>query len=364
MAPAVAVCIRVGAQVTAPPPPNPLAMTEARLEEILSRFGDLTIAVVGDFFLDKYLEIAPSLAEVSLETGLEARQVVRVRCQPGAAGTVVSNLCALGLDRVVCIGFTGDDGEGYELRRGLRAMGADAEHLVARPDRFTPTYCKPLVREAGRVRELERLDTKNRAALPADLAADLAARLRAVATQANGIIALDQVQEAECGVITSGMRAALTEIAAARPELVVLGDSRTRIGAYRGLIVKSNRDEACRAAGRPHDTAEACARALAHLVGGPAYVTVGAEGIVYATATKAHRIAAIPVTGEIDIVGAGDSTTAGIVSALCAGANSLEAALLGNLCASITIRQLGTTGTATQEQLRTVRGQGPGARGQ
>jgi rfaE bifunctional protein kinase chain/domain len=330
-------------------------MTEARLDQILSRFGDLTIAVVGDFFLDKYLEIDPALAEVSLETGLEARQVVQVRCQPGAAGTVVSNLCALGIGRVVCIGFTGDDGEGYELCRGLRAMGADIEHLVTRPDRFTPTYCKPLVREAGRVRELERLDTKNRAPLPSDLDADLIGRVRSVAALANGIIALDQVQEAECGVITSGLRDTLTEIAAARSGLIVLGDSRTRIGAYRGITVKSNRDEACRAAGLSQDAA-ACARALSRLVGGPAYVTVGAEGMLYAAAEQVHHVPAIPVTGEIDIVGAGDSATAGVVSALCAGADPLEAALLGNLCASITVRQIGTTGTATQAQLRAARG--------
>ena len=58
------------------------------------------------------------------------------------------------------------------------------------------------------------------------------------------------------------------------------------------------------------------------------------------------------MTGPIDIVGAGDAATSGIVTALLAGADELEAAELGNLVASITIRQLGTTGTATPDQLR------------
>jgi rfaE bifunctional protein kinase chain/domain len=334
-------------------------MTASRLNEILSRFGDLTIAVVGDFFLDKYLEIDPALTEISLETGLEARQVVRVRCQPGAAGTVVSNLCALGIGRVVCIGFTGDDGEGYELRRGLTAMGADTEHVIVRPDRFTPTYCKPVVREQGRVRELERLDTKNRAPLPADVEADLISRLHAVAPQADGVIALDQVQEAECGAITTGLREALTEVASRRG-LIVLGDSRTRVGGYRGMAVKSNREEACRAAhpdSPPHEARDArdCARALARVVGRPAFVTIGADGILCATADSVQHVAAPLVTGDIDAVGAGDSVTAGLVSALCAGADPAEAALIGNLCASVTIRQIGTTGTATREQVREAR---------
>ena len=46
-----------------------------------------------------------------------------------------------------------------------------------------------------------------------------------------------------------------------------------------------------------------------------------------------------------------DSATSGIVSALLAGATPLDAAAIGNLAASITIQQLGTTGTASPTQL-------------
>ena len=42
---------------------------------------------------------------------------------------------------------------------------------------------------------------------------------------------------------------------------------------------------------------------------------------------------------------------AGIVAGLCCGATPAQAALLGNLVASVTIRCLGTTGTATQAQV-------------
>jgi sugar/nucleoside kinase (ribokinase family) len=58
-----------------------------------------------------------------------------------------------------------------------------------------------------------------------------------------------------------------------------------------------------------------------------------------------------PVSGPVDIVGAGDSATAGIVSALLAGASAIEAAAMGNLVASITVQQLGVTGTASPEQV-------------
>ena len=63
-------------------------------------------------------------------------------------------------------------------------------------------------------------------------------------------------------------------------------------------------------------------------------------------------VVGMPVSGPIDIVGAGDAATSGLVTALLAGASELEAAELGNLVASITIQQLGTTGTASPQQVR------------
>ncbi len=47
---------------------------------------------------------------------------MRIRAQPGAAGTILNNLVALGVGRIVPVGFCGDDGEGFELRRGLAAL--------------------------------------------------------------------------------------------------------------------------------------------------------------------------------------------------------------------------------------------------
>jgi sugar/nucleoside kinase (ribokinase family) len=58
------------------------------------------------------------------------------------------------------------------------------------------------------------------------------------------------------------------------------------------------------------------------------------------------------VTGPVDPVGAGDSASAGIVCAVAAGATLEQAAAFGNLVASVTVQQIGTTGTATPEQLR------------
>src|SRR5688500_3517916 len=94
-------------------------MTPARLQQLIDCFASRRIAVVGDFFLDKYLTVDPALAEPSVETGKTAHQVVAVRTSPGAAGTVVNNLSALNAGTIHAVGAIGDDGEGYDLRRGL-----------------------------------------------------------------------------------------------------------------------------------------------------------------------------------------------------------------------------------------------------
>ena len=94
-------------------------MNADRFAAITGAYSKLKIGVVGDFFLDRYLEIDPSKGEISIETGLPVHNVVRVRSQPGAAGTIVNNLAALGVGTIPVVGFCGDDGEGYELRAAL-----------------------------------------------------------------------------------------------------------------------------------------------------------------------------------------------------------------------------------------------------
>ena len=85
-------------------------LTDERLEKIVERLPRLSVAVVGDFFLDKYLDIDGRLTEKSLETGLDAYQVSGVRCSPGAGGTVTNNLSALGVGRIVALTVIGVDG--------------------------------------------------------------------------------------------------------------------------------------------------------------------------------------------------------------------------------------------------------------
>lgn len=374
---------------------TPPYLTPNRLEILLSRFAGLSVMVVGDFFLDKYLVLDPWLDEPSLETGLDARQVVDRRCLPGAAGTVTANLRALGVGRLFALGVTGDDGEGYELRQGLTKMGARLEGLFESGELFTPTYIKPMVRSPDGEAESNRIDIQNRAPLSRTLEDRIIAYLGDMAPAMDGLVVLDQVGRRNAGVVTDRVREAIGDLGRAYPDRVILADSRERIGEFRHVIRKGNRDEVRRAAqtlgtvptrvfdekgaggearsgtegarnrnGIPdREEAERWGRVLfdsgcvdkGSVAGDgtprPVFVTLGAEGLLLIDGDGCRHMPGIRVPDPVDTVGAGDSVTAGIVASLAAGASHAEAGLVGNLAASATVRQLGVTGTASPGQL-------------
>ena len=328
-----------------------------RLGEIVARFSSSRIAVVGDFFLDKYLDVDPSLEEPSVETGKPAHQVAAVRCFPGAAGTVVSNLSALGTGSLHAIGFTGDDGEAFELRRGLKNLRCSTDHLHTCVERFTPTYLKPRnMTVPGLAGEHSRYDTKNRRPTPAQIEPAVIRSLDVVLSQVEGVIVLDQVEARDCGVVTGAVRQRVADLAVAHPNVFFWADSRRRIREFRNVIIKPNEFEAVAnddpLPGESVDLGQlrAAVADLRAKTGAPLFITRGAAGM-FVSDPEWTAVPGVRVTGETDTTGAGDSATAGCVLALCAGASFVEAAVIGNLVASITVQQLATTGTAKPEAL-------------
>jgi bifunctional ADP-heptose synthase (sugar kinase/adenylyltransferase) len=334
----------------------------AILQNILERIPSLTLAVVGDLFLDRYLDIDATLTEPSLETGLDAYQVAHLRSYPGAAGTVINNLAALGVGKIYAISFLGDDGEGYELRGALADLGVvDTDWVLSAHCGFrTPTYTKPMLHRIGQPpRELNRFDIKNRTPLPASAGEETIRALGKLWPQVDALLVVDQVSEPDCGVISHRVRDGIAELGDANPQKLILADSRERIGLFRSVTLKPNEMECLKAVGstgaQPDGTEEGAA-ALAQRAGRPVFCTCGERGMLVvdprSTPPPITRVPAYPVAGPVDLVGAGDSTSAGLACALAAGASLAEAAAFGNLVASITIQQIGATGTASQDQVR------------
>ncbi len=337
-------------------------ITRDRLERVLATLPRLTIGLVGDLFLDRYLELVPGSSELSIETGLEAYQIERVRNAPGALGTVLNNLAALRAGLLVPVTVIGDDGHGYDLLKELRKLPVDPSHVLAAPDRLTPTYTKPM-RPSGRLaEELNRLDVRTRGPIAPQVTQELCRRVEQVFRTSDGLIVLDQLVDEDCGVVNAAVRDTLARLAAEQPEKLLYVDSRRFLGKFTAGTLKGNRSEVLTAALHSRDQWSRASNddgeptdALAHLsnkTGRPAFCTMGEQGILVARpGQQPQLVPGYPAAGPVDIVGAGDAATSGIVSALLAGCDALEAAAVGNLVASITVQQLGTTGTASPAQV-------------
>jgi len=337
-----------------------IQISPARFAEIVSRYRAMKVAIIGDFCLDRYFEIDPARQEISIETGLAVHNIVNVRCQPGAAGTILNNLVALGIGRIVPVGICGDDGEGFELRRSLQARaGTDISFFQTSPLRRTFTYTKPLVIEPNKAPvELNRLDIKNWSTTPEQLQDQVSASLRAIAGEVDAIILLDQVDIAETGVITRRVLETVREVAAAHPNLLIIADSRRGLKNYPKICLKMNRAELAAMTGANPKTDEevkTLAAKLANEHGKAVFITLAERGIVGAApgASAVHQTA-LPLRGEIDIVGAGDSVTANLTAALAAGATIAEAVAFAIVSSSIVIHQLGTTGAASPTQIEAL----------
>jgi rfaE bifunctional protein kinase chain/domain len=317
--------------------------------EILSALPRLSALVVGDICLDRWCTYEPSAAEPSRETGIPRTAVVSVEVTPGAGGTVANNLAALGVGRVAVLGAIGHDGHGDELSRALDQRGVDSGLCVRSDQIQTFTYSK-LINQSTGIEDLSRIDFINVQPVPDEVERLVLDRLRQAIDAFDVILVSDQAETNQGGVVTPAMRDLLAGLAPHYPEKVILADSRTRIGQFRNLIVKPNRQEAeaaCRSLLGRLDYAE-----LRRLVQAPLMiVTHGSQGVLLVDSGGETWVRTVPVDHPVDICGAGDSFAAGAAVALRATRDPAVASRFGNRVAGITIMKKGT-GTASPAEIQ------------
>lgn len=339
-------------------------ISEARLKTILNQFRDRRILVVGDFYLDAYWYIDKPRSTLSLETPWHTNPVVEQSYSPGAAGTVTNNLKALGVGTVYTLGVIGEDGFGGTLLNCLQTNGCITDFMVQVPNWVTPTYLKPIHRGyEGVETEGPRFDIENQVPMADTVETSVINALQTCLPLVDGIIIGDQMPLENLGVVTTRVREELCALALAFPEKIFFADSRTRIGAYRNVLIKPNRFEAKRAVQLAWcgeevgmEEVKQCAVALSHKTQNTVYITLGENGIFVYSQGKFTHIPGIRIDDEIDPVGAGDSVSAGLVATFCSlrawkarlqEEAAVAAAYVGNLVASITVTKIGTTGTAS-----------------
>ncbi len=339
-----------------------VCLDSRELSSLLSRVPGLVVGVIGDFCLDIYWDIDNSRNEESLETGLVTNAVRQERRSPGGAGNVVMNLKALGVGEVKVFGVIGEDPYGAELIRLLKEPvgqhetatgGIDAAGLIFCSDWHTHLFIKPV--QSGR--EDARYDIGNYNVMHKASETAVLSALEEAWSSLDLLIINQQIMPG-AGVHSHRFRRALVDCIVRHADVLCVVDSRDYAADFGPCIRKMNDRELalrCREAGIKAQTPLAMAIDLAAAWDTPLVVTRAEKETLVAENGRCDVIPAFDTAGEtIDPVGGGDSFIAGLAAAKAAGFSLVTGARLGTLCAGVSIRKRGTTGSASPSELRNL----------
>ena len=336
-----------------------MPLSTEELTRTLDGFKGRKIAVLGDFYLDRY--IWGNMEGISREAPVPIVRVEHDVYSPGAAGNTALNVRALGAE-VYAVGVVGEDIAGEIMRREFAQQGIDDTALLTDSARHTPAFSKIYAASYhGKRQQVARFDRENEDGLSPSIEKALLDRLEEVLGRADALIVADYAEVPGTGTITDRVLQEAGRTAQMRGTPSV-GDSRDRIAEFaKFTVVVPNDYEAAMAAGvyHPHTSGDIddktvleSGRHLLDRTGGESViVTRGERGMTVFREEGWTHVPTVPAQGEIDVTGAGDTITAVISLALASRVDLAYAAEIGNLAGAVTVGKLGTTGTASRGEI-------------
>jgi len=328
-------------------------LTRDEVVSILERIKDVKICLIGDVCLDLYWRADMKRSRLSRETPHYPLPVIEETYTPGGGGNVINNIHTLDVKKLISISAIGPDWRGYLLTNWMEQHGIDTSGLLCRETGVTPCYCKPIRTGISDVAyEDPRLDFENYAQLSPEDENKLLCALDAAAEQVDIIAVSDQCLH---GVITPRIRNRLTELGQRLPVVV---DSRDKLTAYHGVILKPNEVEAALAIGKDITGLDLSMEAFSQIGtalqsknGCPVIVTLGALGALWCEDGICRLAPTAQATPPTDIVGAGDTFLSAFCCAYAACKDGPKALAFANLASGVTVKKIGTTGTASREEI-------------
>ncbi len=314
-----------------------------RLFQMLELFSLSRVLVVGDLTLDEFL--TGQVERISREAPVLILRHETTRQVPGGGANAAYNLAKLGA-QVKAVGLLGKDDQGRSLRQLFESAGIDTSGMLIDPDR--PTVTKTRISGHSRqsvTQQIVRIDRKSDELPDLDLQLQMAEYIRQQVGKVDAVVCSDYGD----GVLTTPVITA----ALSHPRTIV--DAQKQIQRYQGaMLFTPNLPEAEQAVGyaitNPQSLRQAGQDLLNLTQAQQILITRGEEGMSLfdRNGTEQH-IPAFNRTKVFDVTGAGDTVVTALTLGLTAGASFWEAAVLGNLAASIVVRQFGTTTTTPSE---------------
>lgn len=297
----------------------------------IRQLGRARVLVVGDAMLDRY--VFGKVGRISPEAPVPVLMVDKELSEPGGAGNVVHNLCALGA-AVAFVSVVGDDAAGSELTGLIGTQAGVEPWLLVQSGRITTTKTR-FVAEGTRRGGQHLLRADHEDSRP--IHPKLAERLLRIAGDAMAATSLLVLSDYRKGALAGDMPALLIARAHAAGRKVVADLRAADFARYAGadVLVPHARD-LLPGGEEPTDAAivEAgqalCARhGVAALL-----VKRGEEGLSLVEPEGAHHYR-LHAPDLVDLSGAGDAAVAALAAGMAAGLELATAARLANTAAGL-----------------------------
>src|SRR5687768_2756861 len=332
-------------------------MQQERLVNIVRRFPERRLLILGDSIADKFLY--GSISRVSREAPVFILRHESTETVPGGAANCALNLAALGAS-VSLVSVAGNDEAGTTLRDKLSAAGVSVEGLLLSDEIRTTTKLRILAGHShANKQQVIRVDYEDAPLNNLNVRQTINANLTNALNAADAVILSDY----NYGIVDEHAIELVRETQRAK-KIPVLVDSRFRLSDFSGFTAATpNEDEVEHLIGTPVDSTAkleaAAGRLRQELQLDALVVTRGSRGMMLLTKDAAPLH--IPAVGAqaVDGTGAGDTVIATFALALAAGSSFDEAAQLANYAGGLVVMKRGTATVTASELEQSINDLGP-----
>ena len=316
-----------------------------QLINILRRFADQRVVILGDAIADRFLH--GSISRVSREAPVFILRHQQTETLPGGAANCAMNMVALGA-QVSLVSVTGADEAGSELRAKLEAAGVNVEGVIVSDKIQTTTKVRILAGHShSNKQQVIRVDYEGPALDDGELREALTKKLEQSIYKANAIV----ISDYNYGVVDARSVETIRQAA----KIPVLVDSRFRLSELTGFTAATpNQEEVENLLCAPISSAEqleTAAKELKQRLGHRALlVTRGPQGMMLLEDDAAPlHIPAVGAQQAVDVTGAGDTVIATFALALASQASFADAARLANYAGGLVVMKRGTATVSPAE---------------
>ena len=332
-------------------------MFTADKEELINgikRLIEPSVLVIGDMAIDEM--VYGSTDRISREAPVLILRHYNTKIILGAASNAAHNIASLNGGKVSVIGTYGKDYYAPILLSTFKEAGVNTEYMVEDETRATTVKtrisgsCSQSVTQ-----QIVRIDRETTSPLSVDIENKIIKNMEIAIPKHDAVILSDY----NIGTLTENVIKKAIELCKKYNKVIVV-DSQKDLDRFQGVTsMTPNQPDSEKFVGffiKDLETMKQAGRKmLAETNAESVLITLGGDGM--ALFEKNGNFEKVPVfnkTDVFDVTGAGDTVVATYTLALAAGLTKKNAAILGNLAASIVIRYFGCATTTIEELISTL----------